>query len=198
MMNAMLVSSDLSDNMCGKIVLTVCFILNRVLHKKLDQTPYELWKGYVFNLNYLKVWGCLAKVALPSHKHSNIGPKTFDVVFIGFAQNSVACIFMSLSDFSISEYRDADFFEHVFPLKRNVPHIVSNIVPEHVNLPASSSSIENLGTEPRRSERQRIETSFDPNFITSFLVEVLENFDIDALTDKLVSLYLLEEDPKTY
>ena len=55
-----------------------------------------------------------------------------------------------------------------------------------------------METEPRRSERQRIETSFGPDFITSFLVEVLENFDIDALTDELVSLYLLEEDPKTY
>lgn len=144
------------------------------------------------------MWGCLAKVALPSHKRSNIGPKTFDAIFIGYAQNSAAYRFMSLSDFSISEYRDADFFEHVFPLKRNVHHIVSNIVPEHVNLPASSSSIENLGTEPRRSKRQRIETSFGPYFITSFLVEVLENFDIDVLTDELVSLYLVKEHPKTY
>jgi len=30
------------------------------------------------------------------------------------------------------------------------------------------------------------------------LVEVLENFDIDASADELISLYLLEEDPKTY
>jgi len=90
MMNAMLVSSGLSDNMWGKAVLTACFILNRVPDKKLDLTPYELWKGYAPNLNYLKVWGCLAKVTLPSHKRSNIGRlKTFDDVFIGDAQNSV-------------------------------------------------------------------------------------------------------------
>ena len=67
---------------------------------------------------------------------------------------------MSLSDFSILEYRYAYFFEHVFPLKRNVSHIVSNVVPEHVNLPATSSSVRDLGTEPRRSKRQRTETSF--------------------------------------
>jgi len=109
--------------------LTVCFILNKVPHKKLDQTPYELWKGYTPNLNYLKMWGCLAKVTLPSHKRSNIGPKTFDAVFIGCVQNNAAYRFMSLSDFSISEYRDADFFEHVFPLKRNVCHTVFNIIP---------------------------------------------------------------------
>ena len=73
MMNAMLVSHGLSDNMWGEAVLTTCFILNRVPHKKLDLTPYELWKRYAPSLNYLKVWGCLAKVTLPSHKCSNIG-----------------------------------------------------------------------------------------------------------------------------
>jgi len=77
MMNAMLVSSDLSDNMWGEAIFTTCFILNRVPFKKLDLTLYELWKGYVPNLNSLKVWGCLAEVALPSHKRSNINPKTF-------------------------------------------------------------------------------------------------------------------------
>ena len=45
MMNAMLVSSGLPDNIWGEAILTTCFILNRVPHKKLDQTPYELWKG---------------------------------------------------------------------------------------------------------------------------------------------------------
>jgi len=53
------------------------------------------------------VWGCLAKVVLPSYKRTNGGPKAFDAVFIGFAQNSVAYRFMSLNDYSISEYRDA-------------------------------------------------------------------------------------------
>ena len=51
----MLVSSCLSDNMWGEAVLAACFILNRVPHKKFDQTPYELRKGYAPNLNYLKV-----------------------------------------------------------------------------------------------------------------------------------------------
>jgi len=55
---------------------------------------------------------------------------------------------MSLS----SEYRDAEFFEHVFPLKKDVPHVVSNVVPEHVNLP-SRSSVRDLVPEPRRSKR---------------------------------------------
>ena len=197
-MNAMLISSGLPDNMWGEAVLTACFILNRVPHKKLDQTPYELWKGYAPNLNYLKVWGCLAKVALPSHKRTNIGPKTFDVVFIGYAQNSAAYRFLSLSDHSISEYRDAEFFEHVFPLKKKAPNVVPDVMPENVNLPTSSSDARVIVTEPIRSKRLITKTSFGPDFVTAFLVETFDNLDIDVITEELVSIFLIEEDPKTY
>nr|GEY56177.1 retrovirus-related Pol polyprotein from transposon TNT 1-94 [Tanacetum cinerariifolium] len=39
-------------------------ILNIVLTKKVDKTPYELWYGKVPNLSYLKVWGREAHVEL--------------------------------------------------------------------------------------------------------------------------------------
>ena len=51
----------------------------------------------------------------------NIGSKNSDVVFISYAQNSVAYRFMSLNDYSICESRDAEFFEHMLSLKNNVP-----------------------------------------------------------------------------
>jgi len=57
---------------------------------------------------------------------------------------------MPFSDFCISEYRDAESFEHVFPLK-DVPHVVPNVVSKSMNLPASSSSIRELVEEARRS-----------------------------------------------
>ncbi|KAA0060696.1 ty1-copia retrotransposon protein [Cucumis melo var. makuwa] len=42
MMNAMLLSSGLSDNMRGEAVLFACFVLNRIPQKRLYKTPYEL------------------------------------------------------------------------------------------------------------------------------------------------------------
>lgn len=42
LMNSMLLSSSLSNNMWGEAVLYACYILNRVPHKKLDKTSYEL------------------------------------------------------------------------------------------------------------------------------------------------------------
>jgi len=43
MMNAILISSGLFDQTCGEAILSACHILNRVPHKGLDKTPYELW-----------------------------------------------------------------------------------------------------------------------------------------------------------
>ncbi|GAA0142793.1 hypothetical protein LIER_35635 [Lithospermum erythrorhizon] len=86
----MLPSSGLPDEMWGEAVLFACHILNRVPHKKLDKTPYEIWKGYRSNMSFLKVWGCLDKVGLPDPKRTNIGSKISICVFIGYAQNNIA------------------------------------------------------------------------------------------------------------
>ena len=74
------------------------------------------------NLNYLKVWGCLAKVAVPKPKKVNVGPKTTDCVFIRYAQNSNAYRFLvhksEIPDIHVNtiiESRDASFFENIFP-----------------------------------------------------------------------------------
>ena len=42
MTNSMLLSSGLSNNMWEEAVLYACYILNKVPHKKLDKTSYEL------------------------------------------------------------------------------------------------------------------------------------------------------------
>ncbi|KAK9035489.1 hypothetical protein V6N11_077528 [Hibiscus sabdariffa] len=60
-----------------------------------------LKEAYAPNLQYLKVWGCLAKVGLPDFKKSTIGSKSVDAVFTGYASNSAAYRFMFLHDYSI-------------------------------------------------------------------------------------------------
>ena len=93
-MNALLYSSGLPQNLWGEAILMTNFILNRVPHGNTQQTPYEKWKGRMPNLNYLKVWGCLTKVAVPKPKKVKVEPKTVDCVFIGYAQNSNAYRFL--------------------------------------------------------------------------------------------------------
>ena len=118
----MSISSGLSQNLWQEAILSANFILNRVPHKKLNQTPYEVWKGWRPTYNYLKVWGCVAKSAAPSPKTTKIGPKTVDCVFIGYANNSSAYRFLvhrsenpDMHVNTIIESRKTSFFEHIFP-----------------------------------------------------------------------------------
>ena len=116
-MNAMLISSGLPSNMWGEAIISACHVLNRVPHKKIRKTSYELWEGRSPNLGYLKVWGCLEKVGIPEPHKEKIGPKTKDSVFIRYAQNSPVYRCLVLETNTIMEARDADFFEHIFPMK---------------------------------------------------------------------------------
>ena len=53
MMNAMLISSGLPQNMWGEAILSSNYLLNKVPRKKKEKTPYELWKGKRSSYKYL-------------------------------------------------------------------------------------------------------------------------------------------------
>ena len=84
-------------------------------------------------LQILGVWGCLAKMTVPPPKKVNIGPKTIDCIFIGYAHTSAAYQFLvhelNISDIhknTIMESRNASFFEDVFSCKSKVELIHQN------------------------------------------------------------------------
>ena len=123
MINAILVSSGLSSNMWGEAFLSACHIQNKVPHKKIDKTPYELWERRKPDLEYLKVWDCLAKIMLPEPKKRKIGSRTCDCMFIGYASNSSCYRFLVIKSdilefYIIIESENVIFFEHLFPLKK--------------------------------------------------------------------------------
>ena len=49
--NVMLIESHAPLNFWGEAILTACYVLNRVPHKKSKLTPFELWKGYKSSLD---------------------------------------------------------------------------------------------------------------------------------------------------
>ncbi|GJR90926.1 pol polyprotein [Tanacetum coccineum] len=80
-------------DMWGEAILTATYLLNKIPRKEKEETPYELWMGRKPSYQYLRVWGFLAKVAVPTPKAQNIGPKSMDCILIGYAKNSSACRF---------------------------------------------------------------------------------------------------------
>ena len=175
MMNSLLVSASAPSNMWGEAILFACHLQNRISYKKIDKTPYELWKGHEPNFKYLKVWGCLAKVMLPNPKKRKIRSKTSDCMFIGYASNSAVYRFLVLkSDVlecnTIIETKNIEFFEHIFPLSEKFSHAptiandIENSYDEHVLI--SMDDMESSNDELRRSKRQSKEVSFADDFYT--------------------------------
>ena len=183
----MLESSGMSYEWWGKAILTANFVLNRVVIKNKDTTPYEGWKGRKSNVNFLRTWGCLAKVNIPAPKKRKFGPKTVDCVFLGYAQNSTTYRFLvvksdspDVSVYTIMESWDASFFEEVYPMRSasNSETQIYNqsettVSPQPNSEPVSSDEDnDKVDDAPRRSKRQRIAKSFGDDFIVYLVDDV--------------------------
>nr|GEU41282.1 hypothetical protein [Tanacetum cinerariifolium] len=61
---------------------TATLILNMFPTNEFNKTPYELWYGKVFNLSYLKVWGCEALVKIDTPE--KLQQRYVKCIFIGY------------------------------------------------------------------------------------------------------------------
>jgi hypothetical protein len=101
MVNTMIISARLSFILWGEALLTACHVHNKVLSKKIQSSPYELWNGRTPNLNYLKVWECIAYFRVPDSKRTKLGPRAIKSVFIGYAVDSKTYTLLDLSSNTI-------------------------------------------------------------------------------------------------
>ena len=129
-----------------------------------------MWKGKKPSYKYLRVWGCLAKVLVPTPKKVKKGPKTVDCIFIGYAHNSSAYRFLvyesqipDIHKNTIMESRNVSFFEHKFPYKSKEVPSTSKRTYEAIT-EDSQGQEQVIEDEPRRSKRARTEKSFGPVF----------------------------------
>jgi hypothetical protein len=193
LVNAMLDCSGLSKSWWGVSILTACFVLNQVPTSKGEISPYEGWKGRKSALGFLRAWGCLAKVNVPTCKKQKLGPKTIDCIFLGYEQHSAAYKFLVIKSEipdvhanTMTKSRDATFFENIFPMKDSAasssqPTYISALEPSNNSEP--TTDIEQVTKKdidaPRRSKRQSIEKSFGDDFII-YLVDDLPKTLLDA------------------
>ena len=66
-------------------------ILNNVPTKKVDKTPYEIWRGKVPRLSYLRIWGCEAYVKCEAF--SKLEPISEKCIFIGYPKETMGYYF---------------------------------------------------------------------------------------------------------
>ena len=172
MINSMLNSSGAPYNLWGEALLPANTILNRILHKKTNQSPYEIWKGRLPTYKTLKV---------PLPKRQKLGPKTVDCIFIGHTNNSSAYrFFVHKSEIAnihvniIHESAEVEFFEENFPYKDR-SYVLSKRVHDDSTRNddenhTSTSRVQSQDLEPRKSKRAKVAKDFGPDFLT-FITE---------------------------
>uniref|UniRef100_A0A2N9HGA4 Uncharacterized protein n=1 Tax=Fagus sylvatica TaxID=28930 RepID=A0A2N9HGA4_FAGSY len=200
MLNAMIVSAKLPFNLWGEALLTTCHVHNRVLSKKIQSSPYELWNGRKPNLNYLKVWGCIAYFRVPNSKRTKLEPRAIKSVFVGYAVNSKAYRLLDLSSNTIVESRDVEFIENKFISDSQIEpkqtqqsdSLVNDFLSGNKRIEPSSLS------EQRRSQRVRKEKDFGPDFISYQVNVYLVEGNREKVLSKLPFVGNVEEDPNTY
>jgi hypothetical protein len=202
MLNAMILSARLPFNLWGEALLTACHVHNRVLSKKIQSSPYELWNGRKPNLNYFKMWGCIAYFRVPDPKRTKLGPRAIKSVFVGYAVNSKAYRLLNLSSNTIVELRDVEFIENKFINDSQIPlepkqtqetdSLVNDSLSGNKRIKPSSPS------EQMRSQRVRKEKDFGLDFISYQVNVYLVEGNREKVLNKFSFVGNIEKDPNTY
>nr|KAJ0189684.1 hypothetical protein LSAT_V11C800438810 [Lactuca sativa] len=172
----------------GEALLTACYVHNRITSRVIPTSPYELWKGRKPNLDYLKVWGCVAYYRTPNPKRTKLGARANKSIFIGYAQNSKAYRLLDIDSGVVMESRDVEFFEDKFSKdEENSSHTTPTSTSREILPPPP------IVEEPRRSTRARIEKTFGEDFY-SYLVEGTQK----KVTREVIFSINLDDDPKTF
>jgi len=76
MINAMLLNAKLPNNLWGEALLTACHMHNRVLSKKSNVSPYEVWNGRKPRITSIRVLFALTSI-YKLYVHQMDGKMTF-------------------------------------------------------------------------------------------------------------------------
>ena len=64
MVRSMRSKDNLPQFLWTEALKTTTYIINRVLTKAVQKTPFELFKGWKPSLRHIRVWGCPSKVRI--------------------------------------------------------------------------------------------------------------------------------------
>ncbi|KAJ9567766.1 LOW QUALITY PROTEIN: hypothetical protein OSB04_003732 [Centaurea solstitialis] len=88
---SMLAQSQLPQYLWAEAVNTACYTQNRSInHRRFGKTPYHVLFGRIPNIDYFKVFGCPCFVLNETENRGKFGPKSDEMIFVGYSDCSVA------------------------------------------------------------------------------------------------------------
>ncbi|KAJ9536530.1 hypothetical protein OSB04_un000282 [Centaurea solstitialis] len=88
---SMLAESQLPQYLWAEAVNTACYTQNRsIIHRRFGKTPYHILFGRVPSVGHFKVFGCKCFVLNESENRGKFGPKSDELIFVGYSESSIA------------------------------------------------------------------------------------------------------------
>ncbi|KAJ9536327.1 hypothetical protein OSB04_un000490 [Centaurea solstitialis] len=88
---SMLAESQLPQYLWAEAVNTACYTQNRsIIHRRFGKTPYHILFGRVPSVEHFKVFGCKCFVLNESENRGKFGPKSDELIFVGYSESSIA------------------------------------------------------------------------------------------------------------
>ncbi|GJT54650.1 retrovirus-related pol polyprotein from transposon TNT 1-94 [Tanacetum coccineum] len=102
--------TTLQTSFWGYALESAARILNMVLTKKVERTPYEIWHGKAPKLSYLRVWGYEALVKRDTS--GKLDPRSIKCIFVGYPKETMGYYFYYPLKNNMFVARNAEFFKN--------------------------------------------------------------------------------------
>ncbi|GKA85347.1 retrotransposon protein, putative, ty1-copia subclass [Tanacetum coccineum] len=113
MVRSMMSQTTLPKSFWDYALESAARILNMVLTKKVDKTPYEVWHWQAPKLSYLKVWGCEALVKRDTlTKPDKLEPRSIKCIFVGYPKETMGYSFYYPPENKVFVAQNAEFLEN--------------------------------------------------------------------------------------
>ncbi|KAJ9538987.1 hypothetical protein OSB04_031720 [Centaurea solstitialis] len=88
---SMLAESQLPQYLWAEAVNTACYTQNRsIIHRRFGQTPYHILFGRIPSVGHFRVFGCKCFVLNETENRGKFGPKSNELVFVGYSESSIS------------------------------------------------------------------------------------------------------------
>ncbi|KAJ9552532.1 hypothetical protein OSB04_016577 [Centaurea solstitialis] len=153
---SMLAQSQLPQYLWAEAVNTACYTQNRsIIHRRFGKTPYHLLFGRIPNIDYFKVFGCPCFVLNETENRGKFGPKSDEMIFVGYLDCSVAYRVFNKKSRVVYEsvnVRFDPFVEISATVSSNVDAVSNNVVftdassstTTFIDPPATSNELDSL------------------------------------------------------
>ncbi|KAJ9566358.1 hypothetical protein OSB04_002324 [Centaurea solstitialis] len=176
---SMLAESQLPQYLWAEAVNTACYTQNRsIIHRRFGQTPYHILFGRVPSVGHFKVFGCKCFVLNETENRGKFGPKSDELVFVGYSESSIAYRVLNRQTRVVTESINVHFDP--------ITELSSDI---------SSSSVTNIGVNADSTSQESSGSSASSNasyldFLFQSVYDDFSNISSSSTGNALASLSL--------